>query len=73
MTAGNIIWQGELLLFGGMATALSFAGGTALAIKDIVEHPENAFVIGIVTDAAFLKTGKAIRTQPMHDEASRAI
>ena len=53
----------ELLLFEGMATALSFVGGTALAIKDIVEHPENAFmdVIGIVTDAAFLKTGKGYK------------
>lgn len=53
----------EMLIFEGMATGLAFLGSTALAIKDIVEHPENAFidVIGIVTDAAFLRTGKGYK------------
>lgn len=50
----------EMLIFKGMATGLSFLSSTALAIADIVEHPENAFIdaIGIVTDAASLRTGK---------------
>ncbi|KID82778.1 LysM domain-containing protein [Metarhizium guizhouense ARSEF 977] len=54
----------ELLLFEGMATGLAFLGNTALAIQDIVEHPENAFmdVLGIVMDGAFSKTGKGYKT-----------
>lgn len=54
----------ELLLFEGMATGLAFLGNTALAIQDIVEHPENAFmdVLDIVMDGAFSKTGKGYKT-----------
>ncbi|OAA70222.1 LysM domain-containing protein [Akanthomyces lecanii RCEF 1005] len=53
----------ELLFFKGMATGLGFLGGTALGIKDMIDHPENAFmdIIGIVTDAAFLRTGKGYK------------
>lgn len=53
----------ELLFFKGIATGLGFLGNTALGIKDMIEHPENAFmdIIGIVTDAAFLKTGKGYK------------
>jgi putative lipoic acid-binding regulatory protein len=53
----------ELLLFEGIATGVGFLGDTALAVKDIIEHPENAFmdVIGIVTEAAFLRTGKGYK------------
>lgn len=53
----------ELLIFEGLATGIGFLGDTALAIKDIVDHPENAFmdVVGIVTDAAFLRTTKGYK------------
>lgn len=53
----------ELLLLEGMATGLAFLGNTALAIKDIVDHLENAVmdVLGIVTDGAFSRTGKGYR------------
>lgn len=53
----------ELLLYDGMANGMAFLGNTALGIKDMVEHPENAFMdlLGIVTDGAFSKTGKGYK------------
>lgn len=53
----------ELLLLEGMATGMAFLGNTALAIKDMVENPENAFmdVLGIVMDGSSLKDAKGFK------------
>lgn len=53
----------EIALFEGLATGIAFVGNTALGIKDMVEHPENAFIdiLGIVMDGCFSRAGKAYK------------
>lgn len=46
-----------------MATDMALLGNTALAIKNIVEHPQTAFmdVFGIVMDGSSLKDAKGFK------------